>query len=263
MMELGKENNFEAESKLLESTAYVHAGQHRIATPDKHAIMTLSRSYVKHHLRKQQQLLHDITHKCREQEVAELSSNITKKVKLTDSVIKDGINMMSPRVKVKQDNPAVSVVANAKVPESDTCQCLGGGASIPSTESEAGSSAGGNAMFPQRKVLRSPRKDGPASSSLPRLSISYRKGVPSSDHYYHRAVVLNQHQINGQIQLHHYIQPRMDQLAPLVLPNIRQRGLDNNNISTYMQAKRLNISVAPKPGTNKAAIRITARTLTQ
>ena len=275
MVMVEREREAQRDSKLLQDTAYVRDGRSRIATPNKAAIMTLSRSFEKRRLGKQQQLLTDIALRCREQEVSDLSSGISRKVQLAEGPsAREGSlvsSSTSPRPKL-QGKGGVPQKAESESGGSVGVALMGVGTPPSvSAESMAASESSSlqdrtHTMFPQRKVLRSPKKEGPtpasalsasAPSGLPRLSISYRKGVTPSDSYYHKAVVLNQQQINGQIQLHHYIQPRQDHLAPLVLPSIQYVGLDNNNVNTYIQARRLNISVSPKTG--KAEIRITAR----
>ena len=257
------------EWRLLQDNAHVLDGKHRLSTPDKNAIMTLSKSFTKRRLGKQQQLLQDITLRCREQDIAELSGGITKKVNLKEpaeiSVAKELANYANQNTKGNDTPPnppenehdvTGGATRNAGIIGSVTgTACI----SISCKSSEVGlypSLARASTMFPQRKVLKNQRKN--YSTSLPRLNISYRKGVTPSDTYNHRTVVLNQQQINGQIQLRHYLQPRSDHLAPLVLPSIQYIGLAND-VNSYMHAKRINITVAPRTG--KAQIQITARSV--
>lgn len=54
-------------------------GRHRVATPEKVAIMELSTSFEKRRLGKQQQILTEMNQRCREQEVADLSSKLSNK----------------------------------------------------------------------------------------------------------------------------------------------------------------------------------------
>ncbi|KAL8585861.1 hypothetical protein ACOMHN_056456 [Nucella lapillus] len=67
---------------LRESTTHLREGRHRLPTPDRAAIMDLSSSFKKRRLGKQQQVLSEITQRCREQEVTDLSSQISAKVEL-------------------------------------------------------------------------------------------------------------------------------------------------------------------------------------
>ncbi|XP_005098510.1 uncharacterized protein LOC101864144 [Aplysia californica] len=67
---------------LRDSTMHVKEGNQRLPTPEKKAIMELSSSFEKRRLGKQQQILSEMTQRCREQEVTDLSSKITAKCDL-------------------------------------------------------------------------------------------------------------------------------------------------------------------------------------
>ena len=54
-------------SLLRESTTHLREGRQRLPTPDRVAIMELSSSFEKRRLGKQQQILSEITQRCREQ----------------------------------------------------------------------------------------------------------------------------------------------------------------------------------------------------
>ncbi|GFS13287.1 hypothetical protein ElyMa_004880600 [Elysia marginata] len=67
---------------LRETTQVIKEGKNRLPTPEKTAIMRLSNSFEKRRLGKQQQILTEMTQRCREQEVTDLSSKITAKCDL-------------------------------------------------------------------------------------------------------------------------------------------------------------------------------------
>ncbi|KAK6170153.1 hypothetical protein SNE40_018618 [Patella caerulea] len=70
------------EVNLLHTTNYCRDGKQRLPTPDKMAIMELSNSFQKRRLGKQQRILSDITRRCREQDVTDLSSVLSSKCTL-------------------------------------------------------------------------------------------------------------------------------------------------------------------------------------
>ncbi|GFN77914.1 hypothetical protein PoB_000442000 [Plakobranchus ocellatus] len=69
-------------SLLRETTQVIKEGKQRLPTPEKTAIMRLSNSFEKRRLGKQQQILTEMTQRCREQEVTDLSAKITAKCDL-------------------------------------------------------------------------------------------------------------------------------------------------------------------------------------
>ncbi|ESO93226.1 hypothetical protein LOTGIDRAFT_232678 [Lottia gigantea] len=70
------------EIHLLQNTIYCRDGKQRLPTPDKLAIMELSTSFQKRRLGKQQRILTDITKRCREQDISDLSDALSTKCKL-------------------------------------------------------------------------------------------------------------------------------------------------------------------------------------
>lgn len=72
----------ERDYMLVTGAAYAKDGHKRLPTPDKDKIMALSCSYDRKRLGKQQPLLQNIAHRCREQEVTDLSGSSVKKCKL-------------------------------------------------------------------------------------------------------------------------------------------------------------------------------------
>ncbi|XP_064618007.1 uncharacterized protein LOC135482098 [Liolophura sinensis] len=64
---------------LIHDVNEIRARNRRLPTPEKAAILELSDSFEKRRLGKHQQMLHDISQRCREQEVADLSKNLSIK----------------------------------------------------------------------------------------------------------------------------------------------------------------------------------------
>ena len=77
-----RDPDLERDYQLLAGAAYAKDGKKRLPTPDKDKIIALSCSYGKKRLGRQQPLLQHIAHRCREQEVTELSGCSVRKCKL-------------------------------------------------------------------------------------------------------------------------------------------------------------------------------------
>ena len=72
-----------------------------------------------------------------------------------------------------------------------------------------------------------------------RTHIDFLKGMRSSDPE-SRAQILDRQTINGPIQLQHYIQPKLDAMAPLLLPDLHDMdGGFQDRIDSYFSSSRL------------------------
>ena len=221
----------------------------RVATPDKEAIMELSSSFGKHRLKKQQQLLQDIAHRCREQEVTDLSGGLSKKCKISkfenkqmqrEYTFHSGIyntTKMSGTHRLAIANPATNSKSETSEKEN----------SSPDQDTGSPSPIGrplferSNTMFPPRQAKKTQDRSSP-SKSLPRLQISFTRGIrPESKA---RNSLAKTRRINGPIQLRHYLQPKQDQLAPLVLPSIKFIGYKKDNVGNYINSRK--ITIAPR-----------------
>lgn len=211
----------------------------RLPTPDKAKIMELADSLGKQKLRKYQQLLADITLRCREQEVLDMSSTITKKCRLEkyeDRVTtKEATLYNTTSMMKKTTNPKGELEGGG---ESHTDEVISPRLTFEKSRT----------FFPVRKVRHSPVKECSLQGFPPRLEISYRKGVMPSA-LYNRKNLSKTHRINGLIQQELY-QPRAEQLAPLVLPSIKHVSFqsDRNSVDSYVYTKKMNLGCRGKGG---------------
>lgn len=207
----------------------------RLPTPDKVRILEMADSFNKHRLRKQQQLLSEIAQRCREQEVADMSSEITRKCKMSNQ-----------DERLFQKEPTFYITArmgrrvhgNADTPDVDPTGERGE-ASSPSQRPMYERS---KTFFPERKAKHMPAKDFTLQHLSPRLQFCYRKGVRPSA-MYNQSNLAKSRKINGPIQLDHY-QPRDDQLAPLILPSVKYVGYTRDNVESYVTSSK--ISLGPR-----------------
>lgn len=227
----------------LKSITHHHRDEkQRLPTPEKMAIMELSGSFEKRRLGKQQQILTDMTQRCREQEVADLSSKLTNKCTLLSAekrgkevtfyattfshkrqmyggagFLEDGISMTNPTAL----SPKTAYVKNYQ-------------------------------HFPARKIIKQPGKydfvkTQPKSTPRPTGSPNHviqTSAPPSLTDNLNRNKLAQTQRINGSIQLDHYITPRSDHLAPLVLPSLD--GVSQERDETYFSTARVNIGSRAK-----------------
>ncbi|ELU11481.1 hypothetical protein CAPTEDRAFT_193887 [Capitella teleta] len=220
--------------------------QPRLSTPVKTQILELADSYNKHLLRKQQQLLADMALRCREQEVLDMSSSISKKCILepyeergreattysTSKMVKHVLREKTePVIPVDHELVAVAPQVQPKTPPNDTKQQN----SSPRNDFEKA-----RTCFPMRKVRQSPGvKEWNIRGCPPRLEISYRKGVRPSPAEGQR-FAMKPERVNGIIQKEHCTLARSDQLAPLLLPVLKSSG-DRNNINSYVNTTKMDL----------------------
>ncbi|XP_061177601.1 uncharacterized protein LOC133186364 [Saccostrea echinata] len=195
-------------------------GRHRVATPEKVAIMELSTSFEKRRLGKQQQILTEMNQRCREQEVADLSSKLTNKCVLESergavgrsreiTYYSTTFMMQKPKIGTEDAESTIKADSPATTP-------------LPFFEKTY-------KHFPARKIIKHqgkfelvPKNSRGSPIRTPRIDPSPVKALVSqamSDPY-QKLKLLHSQRINGPVQLNHYINPKQDQLAPLVLPSI-------------------------------------------
>lgn len=195
-------------------------GRHRVATPEKVAIMELSTSFEKRRLGKQQQILTEMNQRCREQEVADLSSKLSNKCVLESERGAVGrsreITYYSTTFMMHKPKTVTEELDMSNKTESPSTTPL------PFFEKTY-------KHFPARKIIKHqgkfeliPRNSRQSPIRTPRVDPSPVKALVSQamSEPYRKIKLLNSQKINGPVQLNHYIYPRQDQLAPLVLPNI-------------------------------------------
>lgn len=195
-------------------------GRHRVATPEKVAIMELSTSFEKRRLGKQQQILTEMNQRCREQEVADLSSKLSNKCVLESERGAVGrsreITYYSTTFMMHKPKTVAEELDMSNKTESPSTTPL------PFFEKTY-------KHFPARKIIKHqgkfeliPRNSRQSPIRTPRVDPSPVKALVSQamSEPYRKIKLLNSQKINGPVQLNHYIYPRQDQLAPLVLPNI-------------------------------------------
>lgn len=195
-------------------------GRHRVATPEKVAIMELSTSFEKRRLGKQQQILTEMNQRCREQEVADLSSKLSNKCVLESERGAVGrsreITYYSTTFMMHKPKTVAEDLDLSNKTDSPSTTPL------PFFEKTY-------KHFPARKIIKHqgkfeliPRNSRQSPIRTPRVDPSPVKALVSQamSEPYRKIKLLNSQKINGPVQLNHYIYPRQDQLAPLVLPNI-------------------------------------------
>ncbi len=199
----------------------------RVGTPQKNAVLALSvSSNTRRGLGKEQRLLQDLTRKCRIQEVNDLSSEMTHKIRLS-SGNKDPhahLNTLTSSQETFQLDETSTARSDVSSPE---------GKMLPRPMIERTYT-----MFPNRRARKTQNRDL-GSISLPRLQISYRKGVMPSQGYYRTTLLAGSKvAINGPIQMDHYHTTHFEHLSPSFLPSIRYVGMtDTDNVDLYVRAQ--------------------------
>lgn len=203
----------------------------RLPTPEKVAVMELANSFERRRLGKHQRILNDISDRCRAQEINDLShkmsakKNIYKADRPTREMTFYSTTFMGsqPRKIALEVNENISPTASQ---EED--------GSRPLFEKNY-------KQFPARRIMRQQTKFDflRQNTSFPKLATASSQNVPKSSVSDSQLINLRsklaqKQQINGPIQLDHYVSPRPD-LAPLVLPS-----LDRYN--TTIQSERLDRS---------------------
>lgn len=190
----------------------------RLPTPEKVAVMELSTSFERRRLGKHQRILTDISERCRAQEISDLSNKLSAKKNIhtfdkpTREMTFYSTTFMGsqPRKITPDPNDAEEGVPTPEVDRSR-----------PLFEKNY-------KQFPARRIMRHQTKFDflRQNTFFPRISptpeqIAPKSSVSDSHVMNVRASLAHRQQINGPIQLDHYISPRPE-LAPLVLPNLER-----------------------------------------
>jgi hypothetical protein len=201
----------------------------RLPTPEKVAVMELSNSFERRRLGKHQQILTDISERCRAQEITDLSNklsakkNIHKLDKANREMTFYATTFMGSQP--RRISPDPNEVGNSQESPEDS--------SRPLFEKNY-------KQFPARRIMRQHTKFDflRQNTSFPQITppanvnpILPKSSVSDSQVMTLRARLAQRQQINGPIQLDHYTTPRPD-LAPLVLPTLER-------YNTGIQSERL------------------------
>lgn len=191
----------------------------RVPTPEKVAVMELSNSFERRRLGKHQQILNDISQRCREQEVSDLSNNMSVKVNLRKFDRQDremtfySTNFMNPRLKRENANVALKLPGEQQQRNGFDLEQPGNTSPRPGFEKAY-------KHFPVRRIMRHNTKFDffKPAPSLPKLENVLPKSS-SSDTELLKSRMFQRGHVNGTIQMEHYLSPRPE-LAPLILPQL-------------------------------------------
>lgn len=204
----------------LKTLVHYRDARNRLPTPDKVAIMDLSHSFEKRRLGKQQQILSEMNQRCREQEVSDMSSKLSAKCSLSPSENKSKeVTFYSTNFMTKPKQRTYVGAVDVVDPRSLS----------PTSTNTPGVYEKTYKHFPARRVIKNQGKFDFVRSPIqferpPRISpVLFGKINPvhSSTDSLLKARLMQNQRINGTVQLEHYT-PRIDGLAPLVLPTIDQ-----------------------------------------
>ena len=209
------------------------------------AVMELSSSFERRRLGKHQQILTDISQRCREQEVSDLSNQLSAKVSLRKfERLGKEVTFYSTTFmgnKLRQNN-----VENIDSPGSQIGMVTI--SSKPNLEKSY-------KHFPARRIMRQHSKfdfiKHTNNTAFPKLTYHLSKPTGEPTSAAARQQLAETQTINGPIQLNHYVTPRPD-LAPLVLPSVEPQ-LDApkehpNRIDTCFSTKC--VTLGPRTKTN-------------
>ena len=226
-------------------------GRHRLPTPEKIAVMELSHSFERRRLGKHQQILTDISQRCREQEISDLSSKLSSKVNLKQADKQDANIYSSYFMRIRKRRNSIS----NQEPTSNSNHQSSGNDVIDSNESSKTIYEQNYKQFPARRIMRQNSKFDflKPQSGTPRVLHHIPKSSSSDSMLSLRARLAHRQQINGPIQLDHYTTPRPD-LAPLVLSNerffqtVQTERLDRSD--TYFSTSRVVLGPRGKSSLN-------------
>lgn len=204
----------------------------RLPTPEKVAVMELSNSFERRRLGKHQQILNDISERCRAQEITDLSNKLSAK--------KNIYKMDKANREMTFYTTAYMGSAPRKIdPDSTDLRN-----SLESPDEDSRSLFEKNYKhFPARRIMRQQTKFDflRQNTSFPKIPqptnvnpILPKSSVSDTQVMNLRAKLAQRQQINGPIQLDHYTSPRAE-LAPLVLPTLER-------YNTGIQSERLDRS---------------------
>ncbi|RUS73148.1 hypothetical protein EGW08_019090 [Elysia chlorotica] len=254
---------------LRETTQVIKEGKHRLPTPEKAAIMRLSNSFEKRRLGKQQQILSEMTQRCREQEVTDLSSKISAKCDLKSHDKGAHANPFYSTTTRAGKGRLVSDLAMEGSPE------IAFGNSKSPTGAQRHNSEKAYKFFPARHIIRQQTKIGPMSPTvtLPKMATkAYMGGSTAnldsfrSPRYFSHSFqnldtigVDSPRRVRNQVLNTTYPQTsRAESLAPLVLPRLSMVDMGyQDRIDSYFSTNPL--AFAPRSKTILDAASISGR----
>ncbi len=220
-----RERSMRRSMSLLQMTQHVRDGRHRLTTPDKTAVLDLSTSFKKRCLGKQQQILSDIAARCREQEIEDLSNQMTGKVILQEGAVEPEMATYATNYMTKREKTSDDLLESAR----------------RTARQEKQQDVQRNyKQFPARKIIKHPSKNELSKPSPSRVRIAYIRGVPRFVAN-SRTRLVETRRINGPIQLEHYIQPKLDPLAPLIRNPSSMDSEYQNRIDSYFCTARMSL----------------------
>ncbi|KAH3726407.1 uncharacterized protein LOC127853668 [Dreissena polymorpha] len=190
----------------------------RLPTPEKVAVLELSNSFERRRLGKHQRILNDISERCRAQEIDDLSNKLSAKVNLHQAGKPKEMTLYNTTF---MGSRLMSKSPPHGIPPFDTADIM----NEPEIPFKPNIFEKNYKQFPARRVMRQQTKFEflRQPTQFPKVKPTQWPKSSSSDSKVHsiRATLAKRQQINGPIQLDHYISPRPD-LAPLVLPSIER-----------------------------------------
>ncbi|KAL3882158.1 hypothetical protein ACJMK2_028528 [Sinanodonta woodiana] len=212
-------------------------GKTRLPTPEKVAIMELSSSFEKRRLGKHQQILTDITQRCREQEVNDLSSKLSSKVNLaiTGKVGKEVTFYSTTFMGSKQRTGVIFPNVTGDIPRMHNESMHSSLRSVYERTYK---------HFPARRIIRQQARFDFMRPSLPKINNNIPMST-QSEPTFGKTKLLERQRINGPIQLDHYISPKPDHLAPLVMPSLTLDS-EKDAIDSYFSTQKVTLGQKSK-----------------
>ncbi|XP_006819658.1 uncharacterized protein LOC102809096 [Saccoglossus kowalevskii] len=218
----------------------------RFSDEEKNVVFGLSGSFSRRRLGKQQQVLQDIAKRCREQEIADMSSRMTTSLNLGTNSKQDGyqreVSMYMTNTLLRRGPKTTRV---AKSTSHTSYSSLRPGIERSATITN----------FRPSNVIRKVPINYPIKTMFPKVSprqVTY--GGLSPTELYNRTKHLHNRKINGPIQMEHYMYGRHAPCAPLMLPSLTRSqqhghhsspifGERNHDIATLREAKLQSMSL--------------------
>ena len=172
--------------------------------------------------------------RCKEQNIASLSSSLSRKCPLSSFEGKYHRDMLE----YSTNTMLVKTWGNAF----DSCPEPTDTKHYQHTEQKLGLERG-NPFFPVRRIKRLPPKEL-YSKAPPKPQVGYSKGLLIKEPYDvdKKKALINDRKINGPIQLGLYNTPKNDLLQPLILPSIKYVGVDIDKIDSYVKSSKIKLA---------------------
>ncbi|XP_070543384.1 uncharacterized protein [Ptychodera flava] len=232
-------NDHDDQVSIIESIADKSRNGSRISDVEKIRVFGILDSSDKRKLGKQQQILHDITERCREQDITDMSKSLTSGIQLKqNSTLKNDyrreVTMYSTNTLIRQREKSGPQFRNG----SGRVKAKSGREyNKPRVERSATSVTN----FRPSNIIRSPPSNYPIKTMFPKVTRVTFGGL-SPTQLYNRTKWLHSRKINGPIQLEHYIQSRNAPCAPLMLPRLQDDGEHQNGNSGESTPRSTSIS---------------------